>query len=57
MLWKPREGAGLMTALAAAGSVASVVFDLRSHNPEAAAVDGAYVFFAALLYYKSRRPS
>jgi hypothetical protein len=54
LLWKPRDGAGLSTLLAAGGSIAAVVFDLRSHSPEAAAIDGAYVLVAAALYFKSR---
>ena len=54
MQWRPRRGHLLWTALAAAGSIAFVILDLRRGNVQAAAVDGGYLLVAALLLYISR---
>jgi len=53
--WRPRRGSILCTAIAAAGSIAFVILDLRQQNVAAALLDGAYVVFAAALLYNSRR--
>jgi len=52
---RPRRGALLCTALAAAGSISFVILDLRRQNIGAALIDGAYVVVAAALLYNSRR--
>src|SRR5687767_14686837 len=54
MQWRPLRGAILATALAAAGSIAFVILDLRRGSVQAALVDGGYVVVAAALLYKSR---
>ena len=54
MQWRPRRGHLLWTAVAAAGSIAFVILDLRRGNVEAAVVDGGYVVVAAVLLYISR---
>lgn len=54
MQWRPRRGHLLWTALAAAGSIAFVILDLRRGNVQAAAVDGGYILVAAALLYISR---
>src|SRR5262245_26043063 len=55
MQWRPLRGALLCTAVAAAGSIAFVILDLRRGNVQAALVDGSYVIVAAALLYNSRR--
>lgn len=55
LLWRPRAGSLHFTLLAAAGSIAFVILDLRRGNVPAALIDGAYVVVAAALLYKSRR--
>jgi len=55
MQWRPRRGAILCTAIAAAGSIAFVILDLRRQNLQAALIDGSYVVVAAVLLYISRR--
>jgi hypothetical protein len=54
MQWRPRRGHLPCTAVAAAGSIAFVILDLRRGNVQAAAVDGGYILAAALLLYISR---
>lgn len=54
MQWRPRRGALLCTALAAAGSISFVILDLRRGNVQAALIDGSYVVMAAALLYISR---
>ena len=54
MQWRPRRGAVLVTALAAAGSIAFVILDVRRGNVQAALIDGSYVVVAATLLYNSR---
>lgn len=54
MQWRPRRGHLLWTAVAAAGSIAFVIFDLRRGNLQAAVVDGGYILVAAALLYISR---
>jgi hypothetical protein len=53
MQWRPRRGHRTWTAVAAAGSIAFVILDLRRGNVEAAVVDGGYVVVAAVLLYIS----
>ena len=55
MQWRPLRGAILATALAAAGSMAFVILDLRRGSVPSALVDGGYVVVAAALLYKSRQ--
>jgi len=55
MQWKPTRGYLLWTAVAAAGSIAFVVLDLRRGSISAAVLDGLYFVVAGPLLYISRR--
>lgn len=54
LLWKPRAGAWIATAVAAAGSAYFVVLDLRHSHWQSALVDGLYIPLALGIFLATR---